>query len=86
MHDKDQPKDARTSGYNAEIAGTICERLMNGESLRTICADPVMPARATVLRWLASSQEFRQLYVLARQCGLAPVSWRGEDLGLGYLI
>ena len=25
-------------------------------------------SRATVFRWLASNQEFRQLYVLARQC------------------
>jgi predicted transcriptional regulator len=30
--------------------------------------DPAMPARATVFRWLANNQEFRQLYALARQC------------------
>jgi hypothetical protein len=29
---------------------------------------PAMPARATLFRWLASNQEFRQLYALARQC------------------
>jgi hypothetical protein len=61
-------QDGRTSGYDAEIAQTICERLVNGESLRAICADPAMPARATVFRWLARNQEFRQLYALARQC------------------
>src|SRR4029077_18002250 len=65
---KDQPKDGRTPGYDVGIADTICERLVNGESLRAICADPTMPARATVFRWLASNQEFRQLYALARQC------------------
>jgi hypothetical protein len=27
-----------------------------------------MPARASVFRWLARNQEFRQLYVFARQC------------------
>jgi hypothetical protein len=64
----DQPKDGRTSGNDAEIAETICERVVSGESLRAICADPAMPARATVFRWLASNQEFRQLYALARQC------------------
>jgi hypothetical protein len=53
MHIKDQHKDGRTSGYDVEIAETICERLVNGESLRAICADPSMPARATVFRWLA---------------------------------
>jgi hypothetical protein len=68
MHIKDQPKDACTSGYDREIAETICDRLVNGESLRAICANPAMPARATVFRWLANNQEFRQLYVLARQC------------------
>jgi hypothetical protein len=65
---KDQPKDGRTSGYDAEIAQAICERLVDGESLRAICADPAMPARATVFRWLARNQEFRRSYALARQC------------------
>jgi hypothetical protein len=62
MHIKDQPKDGRTSGYDVGIAETICERLLNGESLRAICADPAMPARATVFRWLARNQEFRRSY------------------------
>jgi hypothetical protein len=61
------PQCTLPSEYSAEIAETICERLMNGESLRAICADSAMPARATLFRWLASNHEFRQLYVLARQ-------------------
>jgi hypothetical protein len=65
---KDQRKDGRTSGYDVEIAEKICERLVNGESLRAICADPAMPGRATVFRWLARNQEFRRSYALARQC------------------
>jgi hypothetical protein len=65
---KDQPKDARTSGCDVGIVEKICERLVNGESLRAICADPAMPARATVFRWLARNQEFRRSYALARQC------------------
>jgi hypothetical protein len=36
----DQPKDGRTSGYDAEIAEAICERVVSGESLRAICAIP----------------------------------------------
>ena len=68
MHIKDQPKDGRTSGYDAEIAEAICDRLLNGESLRAICADPTMPARATIFRWLARNQEFRRSYALVRQC------------------
>ena len=61
-------KRDRSPGYSAEIAETICDRLVNGESLRAICADPGMPARATVFRWLASNQEFRRSYALAREC------------------
>jgi hypothetical protein len=64
----DQPKDGCTSGYDAEIAEAIGERVVSGESLRTICVNPAMPARATVFRWLASNQEFRQL------------SWTGTEV------
>src|ERR1035441_10994981 len=64
----DPPKRGRSAGYSTEIADTICDRLINGESLRTICADPAMPARATVFRWLASNQEFRRSYARAREC------------------
>ena len=46
---------------------TICSRLINGESLRAICADPGMPAKATVCRWLARNAEFRSQYALARE-------------------
>jgi hypothetical protein len=68
METNDQPNRGRPSYYSAEIAETICGRLVDGESLRAICADPAMPARATVFRWLARNQEFRRSYALARQC------------------
>jgi hypothetical protein len=45
----------------------ICSRLINGESLRAICADPAMPAKATVCRWLARNAEFRSHYADARE-------------------
>ena len=31
---KNQPKRGRPSGYSAEIADTICDRLADGESLK----------------------------------------------------
>ena len=55
-------------GYSTEIAQTICDRFVEGESLRAICADPAMPARATVFRWLASNEKFRRSYAFAREC------------------
>ena len=52
--------------YSDETAMTICARLINGESLRAICADPTMPAKVTVCRWLARNAEFRDQYAFAR--------------------
>ena len=73
MQTKDQPKRGRPSDYSAEIADTICDRLAGGESLRAICADAGMPDRATVSRWLARYEEFRDLYGCARE-------WQAECL------
>ena len=68
MQTKDEPKRGRSPGYSTEIAETICNRLVNRESLRAICADPAMPARATIFRWLARNEEFRRRYALAHDC------------------
>jgi len=50
-----------------EIADEICLRMLDGESLKAICQDEKMPNRRTVFRWLASDDEFRQRYEIARQ-------------------
>ena len=34
-----------------QITADICERLLNGESLRQICMDEHMPNASTVFRW-----------------------------------
>jgi hypothetical protein len=68
MQTMNQHKRGRPSHYSAEIADTICDRLAGGESLRAICADAGMPDRATVSRWLARYEEFRNLYGFAREC------------------
>lgn len=57
----------RPSEFTQEIADAICERLINGESLRTICDGDDLPAKSTVCRWLASNQEFRDQYARARE-------------------
>jgi terminase small subunit-like protein len=68
MQTRNEPKRGRSPGYSTEIAETICHRLGEGESLRAICADPMMPAKATVFRWLARNEEFRRWYALAHEC------------------
>jgi len=73
METTDTNERGRPSGYSDLVAETICNRLVGGESLRAICADPAMPGRATVFRWLAGNEEFRRSYALARE-------FRTEDL------
>jgi len=78
MPTRDPPKHLRSQGYNAEIAESICHRLARGESLRAICADPAMPARATVFRWLARNEKFRRSF--SREFGSFGPRSRGRKI------
>ena len=55
------------STFTEDTGDAICERLIEGESLRSICRDENMPNAATVCRWLAANQAFREQYALARE-------------------
>jgi hypothetical protein len=57
----------RPSDYDEILAALICARLMDGESLRTICLDEEMPARSTVHLWLAQHAQFSDQYGKARE-------------------
>ena len=59
----------RPSSFNEAIAEDICERIADGESLRTICDTEGYPDRRTVFRWLADPEHeaFRRQYALARE-------------------
>ncbi len=57
----------RPSRFTLKTADEICERLADGESLRTICSADTMPNRATVFRWLAANKNFRDQYARARE-------------------
>lgn len=59
---------ARPSDYSETIADQICERLADGESLRSICSDEAMPAKSTVFKWLARHPEFQDQYARASEC------------------
>jgi hypothetical protein len=56
----------RPTDYSEELTDAICERIAEGESLRTICTDDGMPNKATVFRWLAKHDEFATKYAHAR--------------------
>ncbi len=61
-------KRCRPSRYTPELAAKLCERLAEGDTLRSICRDQSMPDKATVLRWLADKTkvDFRDQYAHAR--------------------
>jgi len=53
--------------YSPEIADLICDRIMDGASLRQICQDANMPARSTIFVWLEEHEDFARFYALARR-------------------
>lgn len=57
----------RPSIYSDELANLICERLINGESLRQICRDAGMPDRSTVIRWMNTDADFASKCERARE-------------------
>lgn len=57
----------RPSEFTQEIADKICERLADGESLRSICEAEEMPSKTTVFRWLNANPDFRDQYARARE-------------------
>ncbi len=61
-------KKGRPSLYTEALAAKICERLAEGETLRSVCRDEKMPGKTTVLRWLGDEKntEFRDQYAHAR--------------------
>ena len=61
---KPAPK-GRPTTYTKKAAETVCNRITNGESVRAICDDPKMPARQTLVSWLAKNQEFSYHYAQA---------------------
>jgi hypothetical protein len=53
--------------YSTEIVDRICERIADGESLRSICADDDMPSTTAVMKWLANDAAFVAQYARARE-------------------
>lgn len=57
----------RSTEFDQGTADTICERLEDGESLRSICIDEGMPARSTIYKWAEDIPEFSVQYAHARE-------------------
>ncbi len=57
----------RASGFTQELADHICEELIEGKSLRTICKPEGMPSASTICRWLTENAGFAEQYTRARE-------------------
>lgn len=63
---KPAAKTGRPSAFTDEIAEAICARIIDGESLRSICSGEDMPHRLTVLRWMSADEAFATKCARAR--------------------
>lgn len=55
------------STFTQQLFDRICERMAEGESLRAICKAKDMPAKRTVLRWVAANEKLAAQYSEAQQ-------------------
>jgi len=59
-------KNGRPSSYTEATAAEICRRVVDGQSLRTICKAPGMPDKETIANWRRAHPEFDKRYQDAR--------------------
>lgn len=52
--------------YSPDVFTTLCDRIADGRSLRSVCADADMPAKRTVFEWLRDIDGLSDQY--ARAC------------------
>jgi hypothetical protein len=55
------------AGFSQELFDRICDRIADGESLRSICEDDDMPSVTSVMRWLAADAKLGEQYARARE-------------------
>lgn len=62
-------KTGRPTIYNDKLASEICARIAAGESMRSICRDPQMPAMSSVMLWLidGNHKRFSDQYAISRK-------------------
>lgn len=57
----------RPSDYSQEVVDAVCERIADGESLRSICRDDTMPSTTSICKWLGLHEDFAEQYARARE-------------------
>jgi hypothetical protein len=52
--------------FSQEIFDEICDRIVDGESLRSICRDEKMPSRKTFFQWVNNNETLGNQYARAK--------------------
>jgi hypothetical protein len=52
--------------FAQDVANAVCDKLMLGKSLRSICAEEGMPSQPTVFKWIRENEQFAEQYARAR--------------------
>ena len=58
--------EGRPTDYTPELAAEFCQRIQDGESLRSICKLPHMPSTCTIYDWRDNIEVFAIQYAVAR--------------------
>lgn len=67
MSNKTPHPGGRPTIFTQELGDIICERLSDGQSMRTICKADDMPCVRTVYYWLRTNEEFLYQYNIAKE-------------------
>lgn len=70
MTKKKKPEDllpkGRPTKYTPELGDKICEQIVSGDSIRTICKPDAMPSVVTFFAWFRTYPEFLKQYEAAK--------------------
>ncbi|MBP6546476.1 MAG: hypothetical protein KA220_07150 [Phenylobacterium sp.] len=80
MPDFDHTGGWKPSAYRAAIGRVICARVKVGETITSIVADPEMPCRATLYRWLRMHEDFAAEYGEVRRVLAENTLWSRDDV------
>ncbi|MES2341529.1 MAG: hypothetical protein V4597_07615 [Pseudomonadota bacterium] len=80
MPDFDHTGGWKPSAYRPSIGRVILARVEVGETITSIVADPEMPCRATLYRWLAMHEDFAADYAEVRRVLAENTLWSREHL------
>lgn len=65
--DKAPKKMGRPEIWSQELADRVCEKIAQGYSMRTVCADETLPGMTTIFKWLRENPDFAKQYARATE-------------------